>query len=113
MPEISCKQTRGEECAMKKVWLKLCSAVLFTMVVTPLAYAGTANFYNITLQGTVLGRPFARQGILAFTTPIPTGTTNGANPFEVVIVSGNRLYPPKTERFSLLPTPSFLVVQVP
>jgi hypothetical protein len=54
---------------MKKVWLKLCSAVLFTMVVTPLAYAGTANFYNITLQGTVLEWPFARQGILAFTTP--------------------------------------------
>jgi hypothetical protein len=61
----------------------------------PVAYAGTANFYNITSQGTVLGRPFARQGILAFTTPIPIGTTNGANPFEVVIVSGNPAISPE------------------
>jgi hypothetical protein len=75
---------------MKKMWLKLCCAVLCLTVITPLAYAGTINYYNITLQGTVLGRPFARPGLLVLTTPIigATGTTNGANPLDVAIVSG-------------------------
>ena len=76
---------------MKKMWLTLCGAVLCMAMVTPLAYAGTIHYYNITLQGTVLGRPFARQGLLVFTTPIigATGTTNGANPLDVAFVSGN------------------------
>jgi hypothetical protein len=67
------------------------------MMVTPLAYAGTITYYNITLQGIVLGRPFARQGVLAFTTPLGSaGTTNGPNPIEVAIVSGNPPVTPET-----------------
>jgi hypothetical protein len=83
---------------MKQKWIRLCCAVLCMMMVTPLAYAGTINYYNITLQGIVLGRSFARQGVLAFTTPLigSAGTTNGPNPFEVAIVSGNPPVTPET-----------------
>jgi hypothetical protein len=46
--------------------------------------------YDITLTGTVGSRTFQRAGILAFRQPFdPSGTQNGANPFDVCLKSGD------------------------
>jgi hypothetical protein len=46
--------------------------------------------YAITLTGTVGSRTFQRSGILAFRQPFdPSGTQNGANPFDVCLKSGD------------------------
>lgn len=65
------------------------SAVIVTHTVS---YAQNRPYWawNVTLQGQSQGQIFARQGFLFITpTLTTTGTTNGVNPFDVFLLSGN------------------------
>lgn len=59
---------------------------------TPPASSGsTYSAWAVSIKGESQGQSFDRQGLLIIThQPIATeGTTNGANPFEVFLISGN------------------------
>lgn len=67
--------------------------VLMVVTVTDVQ-AGQYSVWDVIIQGNVQGRQFQRQAFVYLTTPLSTtGTTNGVNPFEVAISSGN---PPVT-----------------
>lgn len=52
--------------------------------------------WQVTIQGTVYGRPFTRQGNLYLTEPFSSAATvNGANPIEVALFSGTPITSPQ------------------
>jgi hypothetical protein len=71
---------------------RLVFAIAIAAVLVPwCAYAGTADVYNVSLQGTVnTSTPFQGAGTLLMTSTITTaGTTNGVNPVDVALGLGN------------------------
>jgi hypothetical protein len=72
--------------------IALATALIVALLGMPIldAQAGEYFLWNVVLQGESQGVSFQRQASVAITTPIdPSGSTNGANPFEVLIVSGD------------------------
>lgn len=67
-----------------------------------------ANF-SITLDGTVSSRAFRRSGVLSIRPTVTTqGTTNGVNPIEVIIESGNPVSSPQVGAFQFATNDTFL-----
>jgi hypothetical protein len=74
--------------------LSIAGIIIAAMSASP-AFAGQIDLYSVTLRGVVQGRSFARQGTVGIATRVPTPTQNGANPLELVIVSGNPAISPQ------------------
>jgi hypothetical protein len=71
-------------------------ALLVVLAVVPITDAQVGQYFvwEAIIQGEVQGQRFQRQAFVYLTTPLSSaGTMNGANPFEVAIISGN---PPVT-----------------
>ena len=92
----------------RSAFLKITMALMMgiSLVVSPMAEARSLTVsaamarhywaWQVTIQGTVYGRPFARQGVLYLTDPFPSaGTINGANPIEVALISGSPITSPQ------------------
>ena len=70
--------------------------LLVVLAVVPITDAQVRQYFvwEAIIQGEVQGQRFQRQAFVYLTTPLSSaGTMNGANPFEVAIISGN---PPVT-----------------
>jgi hypothetical protein len=84
------------QCNVRQIPNEIEPEGLVVLAVAPATDAQVGQYFvwDAVLQGEVQGQPFQRQAFIYLTTPLSAaGTTNGVNPFEVAIISGN---PPAT-----------------